>query len=215
MITLLYILTCVWVLGAVWINTWLWPTRPSYANVLASTPAFFQIPWCRPFHHPLHGTDNKDNQQAHQIWLKCFDAHTTSQLFSLTSKCQKPSEIWKKCLDFKWSGLWMVGIIGIAKALPFEKWTIWKPTFKKSGFQMFQGFKWFDFRSPLYLQPNPVFETGFNQSFLVCRVDFNDDYFNDQTLAKKRLLRQHVDKLPRHIFDGSMIFSLQRLFPVS
>ena len=48
---------------------------------------------------------------------------------------------------------WIVGTkaIAIAKALPFENLTIWNPTFKKSGFQMFPNFKWSDFRSPLYL----------------------------------------------------------------
>ena len=43
--------------------------------------------------------------------------------------------------DFEWL---------IAKARPFENRTIWNPTFKKSGFQMFPDFKWSDFRSPLY-----------------------------------------------------------------
>ena len=46
--------------------------------------------------------------------------------------------------DFEWL---------IAKARPFENRTIWNPTFKKSGFQMFPDFKWSDFRSPLYLKP--------------------------------------------------------------
>ena len=54
-----------------------------------------------------------------------------------------------------------------------------------------------------------------NHSCLVCSVAFNDSFFDDQTAAKKRLLRQHVKNLPRHVFDGSMIFSTQRLFPVS
>ena len=36
--------------------------------------------------------------------------------------CQKLFEIWKKCLDFEWSGFQMVGTIAIAKATtwPFE-----------------------------------------------------------------------------------------------
>ena len=49
--------------------------------------------------------------------------------------------------DFEWL---------IAKARPFENRTIWNPTFKKSGFQMFPDFKWSDFRSPLYLLPNTL-----------------------------------------------------------
>ena len=66
---------------------------------------------------------------------------------------QKPFEIWKKVLDFKWSGFQMVGTIARAKAQawPFENRTIWNPTFKKSGFHMFPDFKWSDYRSPLYL----------------------------------------------------------------
>ena len=41
----------------------------------------------------------------------------------------------QKCLDFEWSSFWMVGTIAIAKA-PFENWTIWNSTFKKSRFPM-------------------------------------------------------------------------------
>ena len=51
----------------------------------------------------------------------------------------------------------MVGTIAVAivKAsgfnyLTFENLTIWNPTFKKSGFQMFPNFEWSGFRSPLY-----------------------------------------------------------------
>ena len=59
----------------------------------------------------------------------------------------------QKCLDFEWNFEWssfrMVGTIAIAKACLFEKWTIWNLTIKKSGFQMFQDFKWLDFRSKL------------------------------------------------------------------
>ena len=46
----------------------------------------------------------------------------------------------------------MVGTIAIAnaKARPFENRTIWNPTFKKSGFQIFPEFKWSDLRSPVY-----------------------------------------------------------------
>jgi hypothetical protein len=46
------------------------------------------------------------------------------------------------------------------------------------------------------------------------RVDFNDELLTDQTATKKWLLKQHTATLPWHVFDGSMIFSTQRLFPV-
>ena len=45
----------------------------------------------------------------------------------------------------------IVGTIAIAKARPHENRTIWNPTFKKSGFQMFPDSKWSDFRSHLWL----------------------------------------------------------------
>ena len=47
---------------------------------------------------------------------------------------------------------WMVETIAvaIAKAVWFENWTIWNPTFKKSGLQMFPDLEWWDFRSLLY-----------------------------------------------------------------
>ena len=43
---------------------------------------------------------------------------------------------WQKCPDFEWSGYQMVGIIAIAKAWPFENWSIWNLIFKNSGFQI-------------------------------------------------------------------------------
>ena len=57
-------------------------------------------------------------------------------------------------IQTKMSEFWMVGNIGLAKAVarPFENWTIWNPTPKKSGFCMFLDFEWSDFRSPLYLK---------------------------------------------------------------
>ena len=39
-------------------------------------------------------------------------------------------------IDFEQSGFWMVVIIAVAKAGPFENQTIWIKTFKKSRFQM-------------------------------------------------------------------------------
>ena len=54
--------------------------------------------------------------------------------------------------DFEWSSLQTVGKIALAnaKARQFENRTIWNPTFKKSGFQMFPDFEWSDIRCPLY-----------------------------------------------------------------
>jgi hypothetical protein len=46
-------------------------------------------------------------------------------------------------------------------------------------------------------------------------VDFNDPGLEDQTFVKKKLLEQHKQTLPHYIFDGSMIFSIVRLFPAS
>ena len=40
----------------------------------------------------------------------------------------------QECPDFEWSGFQMVGTI--AKAQPFENWTLWNATFKKSQFQI-------------------------------------------------------------------------------
>ena len=67
--------------------------------------------------------------------------------------CQKPFEIQKKRPDFEWLVFWMIGTtaIVIAKAQPFENRTIWNPTFKQSGFQMFPDFKWSDFKFLLYV----------------------------------------------------------------
>ena len=44
------------------------------------------------------------------------------------------------CPDLEWSCFQM------AKSRPFENQTIWKPTFKKVGFQIIPDFEW----SPLY-----------------------------------------------------------------
>ena len=41
--------------------------------------------------------------------------------------------------DFDWSSFWMVGTIAIAKARPFENWTIWKSP----------DFEWFKFKLKL------------------------------------------------------------------
>ena len=59
----------------------------------------------------------------------------------------------QKYPNLEWSSFRMVGTIAIAqaKARPFENPTIWNRTFNKSGCQMFQDFKWSNFRSPLYL----------------------------------------------------------------
>ena len=43
-----------------------------------------------------------------------------------------------ECLRLKLCHTWL-----------FKNWTIWNPTFKMSGFQIFLDFKWSDFRSPL------------------------------------------------------------------
>ena len=87
--------------------------------------------------------------------------------FRMGSEIQKPNHlksgqmaaillkiIWnadKKHQDFEWYCFWMVGTIAIAKAWSFENRYIWNPTFKKSGFQMFPGFKWLDFRPQMYM----------------------------------------------------------------
>ena len=47
------------------------------------------------------------------------------------------------------------------------------------------------------------------------RVDFNDEVLEEQMLVKKKLVAQHNQILPQYIFDGSMIFSVERLFTVS
>ena len=51
----------------------------------------------------------------------------------------------EKSPDFKWSGFQMVGTI--AKARLFENQTIWNPTLKKSGFQMY----WIQFPTVIVL----------------------------------------------------------------
>ena len=47
-------------------------------------------------------------------------------------------------MDFERFSFQVVKTIAIAKPLarPFERWTIWNIIFKKSGFQIFPGFKW-------------------------------------------------------------------------
>ena len=54
--------------------------------------------------------------------------------------------------------------IAIAKAQLFENWTIWNPTFKSYGFQMFPDFKWLDFRFPLYSDDSTYVKAILKQS---------------------------------------------------
>ena len=72
--------------------------------------------------------------------------------------CQKPFEILLKMSSFQMFGTMAVAI---AKAQPFENWTTWNLTFKKSRYQMFP-FKWSDFRSPLYLNNVGISKKKFN-----------------------------------------------------
>ena len=64
----------------------------------------------------------------------------------------------QKCPDFEWSSFWIVGTKAatIAKARPFENWTIWNLTFKKSGFQIFPGFKFFQILNRQISDPHCV-----------------------------------------------------------
>ena len=81
----------------------------------------------------------------------------------------------QKHIDFEWSSFWMVGTIAIAiaKAQPFENWTTWHPTFKKSRFQMFQDAEW-----PISIVRDLKLDKDLNsksKSWLL-NVQFSNDY---------------------------------------
>ena len=50
---------------------------------------------------------------------------------------------------------------------------------------------------------------------IIFRVDFSDEILDHQTQLKVALLRQHNSVLPDYAFDGSLLYSTRRLFPVS
>ena len=89
--------------------------------------------------------------------------------------------------DFEWSGFQMVETIAIAKARPFENWTIRIPTFKKFGFQMFP-----DFRSPLVF-----FGIGIVGNFFLIAESQNSGHLNSKLVRYS----DHGD-----LFDLRMVY---------